>query len=734
MFSKQLSPQCVVGWGRTRLLLARHIVLAPMVALGLVNQNWLLTGGGWQDPWRTFETFTNLGSLSPEAQAFYKSTRTVLVLCGQILVWFLGNYWGQVGLAVMNLIAMYLSIRYLLMAVYGKAHPLAIAIVFYLPSLHGVGGWMLGVSFSLPLIVVSLTLAIKLLDLPNEPSHRGAASRIGVLLGLSCTLIWFIHPGALPFLLSALLFALVFDVVRTERHKIIRNSMAGFLFGSILGVLIGELSGFVIGRRSSATLAAIDWYFFLLKEENMSTFRRNLTSWFGEAIYLAPIGIGLSLVIGMLLTRRRSIGLDRSITRKSAALLGMCFTAVTFYVAYEVNRGTVLAYEYYASNLTLYGGLIAAISLQFMLESRDNHAIPPNGSGLLVLISTVFIIVGWQLAGQPIPRPGMILTAILAWCAVGGILCVSSARSGLPRMTLWCFGALMFGTLSGEPQYAVATCPTREMETRAILSLISLADSGYFRDRLGPVFVLDVPPESSTSCEPSASNVRSSVSEQILPFQEAFSDLKSNAIAHPNASTLLLGTSDRQVQQILQVANEVPELKDTLVARPIPNIDGVAALEVFHRDLTELTRLLKPIVDESDVSMTELVDRLFWSETYLTLTQLIRDEPKARIAVIATSESDVLSSLFRNVLGISLRSPVVAETGTPSLNICESIGEFPADIVVVGRGVIDDVRSLDLLAKAKAEVRDCLGSIGWEFVEEPSNSESPLVIYVVPSK
>jgi len=722
-----------VLWEKSRLSISRHAVLAPMVVLGLINQNWLLTGGGWQDSWRTFETFTNLGSLSPEAQAYYKSTRTVFVLCGQILVWFLGNYWGQVGLAAVNLIAMYLSIRYLLMTVYGKAHPLAIAIVLYLPSLHGVGGWMVGISFSFPLVVVSLALAIKSLDISGEPSHRGATSRIGVLLGLSCTLIWFVHPAALPFQLPALLSVLVFDVVRTKRYKVIRNLMAGFLLGGILGVLIGELSGFVIGRRSSATLSAIDWYLYLDNEENVSTFRRDLTSWLGEGTHLAPIAIGLSLAIGMLLTRRRSIGLDRSTTRRSTVLLGMCFAAMTLCVMYELHQKNLLYWTWYAAIFVLYGGLVAAVSLQYMLESRDTRAIPPNGSELPVLIVIVLIVVGWQLAGQPIPIPGTILTAVFAWCAVGGILGAGSARSGLARMTMWCFGALMFGTLSGGPQYAVVTCHTREMETRSILSLVSLADSGYFRERLGPVYLIDAPPESGTSCEPSASNVRSSVGDQIPPFQVA-SSLESNAIARPNASTLLLGTTDRQVQQMLQVAQTAPELKDTLIARPVPNLDGVAALEVFHRDLTELTRLLKSIVGESEVSMPTLGEILFNGETYLTLSQLTRDEPLARIAVIATRSSDVLASLFRNVLGISLGVPVVAETGARSLDVCESISEFRPDAIVVGLGVLDDVRSLDLLAKAKAEVRDCLGGIGWEFVEEPSNSESPLVFYVVPSK
>jgi len=702
-----------------------------MIVLGLINHNWLLTGGHWQDPWRTFGSMTSFGSLSPEAAEHYKSLRTLLVLSGQVLIWLLGKYWGQVALAAINLLAMYVATRYLLRVIYGRAHALATALVLYFPGFHGVGGWMYGISFSLPLVVFSLALIVKLGIVANSEQLPKKFPSESVLLGMACAAIWFVHPGALPSLLVAGVSGLICTVVVARSLTMIRRLIGGILLGGLLGVCIGELAGFAIGLRRSAVFSALNSYRYLAADEQMSAFRRPLHAWLPDAVYLAPVGLGLSFAIaGVLIVRPNLRGQFRSRFVGVVTLYSMCLGAMFFFVVYELDQQWLLSYNFYSPLLLQYVMLLGSVGLQNILQGQPRYPLQYDAIGEYSPLLTTLVVAGWQATAQWLSIPDTLLLALVAWCAVGGIMIVGSVTFGYASLGYLCFGALMFGVLSGGPQYAVKSCDNRRSETKTILSLVTLAESGFFQDRLGPVYVIAAPSDIDTKCEPSIPNILSSVGDQIPPFQVA-SSLQLNAIQRPNASTLVLGSNDRAVRQELHVAQTVPGLKDTLVARPVPNIYGVTALEVFHRDLTELTRVLKPLMEGSGRPIAEWVEEVLNNETYLTLNQLVRDKPESRTVLIATSENDVFEALFPKVVG---HFPVKSEStanDTETIGVCEALSESRAEGIVVGLGVTQDALSLDRLARAKKVVQDCLARLGWRYVAEPDNSESPLVIHIL---
>ena len=725
-----VSAKLEIGMPLIRLVSAfitRHSILFVLLTFGAARPDWLLTSSDSQDPWRQFDGFKHLGTLEPATIDHYKTTRSLLVLVGQVLIRIFGELGGQLALSVLNLTLLYVAARWLLDRIFGEVNSVSLCLITCFPGFFGEGGWMYGLSLTVPIHVFVLGL------LSWSPERRGSRGYSGfsgnaLMVGVLSISTFFIHPSVTPVILVSVAISLVL-LLRDRSIEVlglVLQRLFMILTGGMLAVLIAEVAGWLSGQRKSVLLAGLG---SRGKLDSAGAFDREpllntpILSW-----YLLPTFLFLLfLAVSLSPFTRWSISHESAATPLAERIQT---TQAISLLAPAVCLFLPLMYESFL-HISQYNPIVmtnvmcgAAVSLQSLRKRNNWIGTRPFFGDLLPFCAVAAVILGWQIAGAfGISRVGG-ATGLFGYILFAGLLLGAlQTYSRWIMLILSCLGLFVFGMLTSTQALVFGNCDQRMRDTRAILGLSKVADLLKVQTPLQPVYLIADSRQPKERCSTDLLGIVNAAADQIEPFQAA-GTFQSNVESRPDASSLVIANNRQQINKQITLNDQSPWGNIEVSRKLLQIADSVVGMQVYHAPSSVRQRLMSLAnLMPAATNIALGIDGILQNETVLTVQGLRANYPAMRVALVMKRDATEVAQLFTSVTGVSLEGL----GNSRSDRICERILSDSLDFIVVGPDLALDPSWKLTLQVLKSLVRTCLDSQGIRYIEEPSNSESPAV-------
>ena len=700
---------------RLRELAAEHAVALPLVVFGLIRRDWLLTSSSWNDAWVQFDTFRESGNLTPWAFESYKSTRVLLLLLGQTLFALIGAYWGQIALAVVSILFLYLSLRFLSRSLLGFVHPLVVGLGLFYPGFHGSGSWMYQNILGIPLLIVVLGLSLRIANNPIRNSDKvdpAWFAQAAILVSLLYSQYSFFFP-VVAWSLCALL---ALERQGSLRFRYLRQVSLSCTVGVISALLLHEIVSLLVGRKPPAIGSLFDFAFTGLQSGAFENFKIPIREWIWSASFLAPIALFALSLATINLRPLQSDG--ESITptiSKRVMVFGL--VGVGSSVIVHVAGVVVLNFSWYGVGLVApLLPLGAAVVVQpwkaQSLESRQSRYRLLDS--ILLGVGCCF---GWQVSSVNIFQTSLFAAASL-WVGVAALLLLGArSRRGL-RLVLVTAAFVLLGVGTSSSAYKVGACEQREVDFALIDKMVDFGTAVGLQET---TYLFGVN-EQTAKCQPQLGLVtQNAMGEHIYPFSTS-DELSETIRAHPLSSSLVLAQTPDSARRAITTAEE--QLSRRLSIVDVTNEVGAAVTVVKVRHETEsLLELRRQLTLTGGPDVENELKRVVSSETYQVAEPLYSSHDPSSLAVLVVGDHDVFHSLFPNASSLS-RETLSTSAELSGQKICEALSTGRLKSIVVGPG-LDVISKKQELHALKRRVRMCLNELGFRYVETPSNSESP---------
>lgn len=695
-----------------------HAVAGPLAVLTLIRRDWLLTDSKWNDSWTQFDTFRHFGELNPWAYETYKSSRVLFVLVGQTLFALFGTYWGQISLAALGLLFLYCSLRFLSRSLLGAAHPLVVGVGLYYPDFHSSAGWMYQNVLGLPLLYFGLGFAIRVSetdgDSPETNNFQWFAQ--GIVVG---SLLY--SQYSFVILISGWLLAIFYRLNRRDTvHRLqLLLALRGFVCGLGTAILLHEIIAVFIGSKPFA-LGRLFYTFISGNSEIVETFTAPISDWIGGASYLAPIS--LILIAAPITYRRlRKHRVQKQLQIMECLLTFGLFGSALFVVGSSVSI-SVPKYPWYGVGLVaplLPLGAIAVVLLGgWSYEFRRCPKFRLEDS----LFVGVAWILGWQLARGNIFQSSLLAASGL-WLVASVLLVLGARTNRIAHFVLSSTAFLLLGIGTSSAAYRIWECKQREIDFTVIDRVTEFGLS--LGSKTTYLFGVD---EQISACQPQLMEVvYGAIGEHIHPYSST-DDLSGTVQSRPLSSTVILASSLESAENVIKGAEKQLHRKISITDRTAEVGAGVTVVQIQH-EVESLARLRRQLEKSSTHSIEQIMERVISSETYLEASTLYEKSLPHRLGLLLVQGQDVFKTLFPRASVIS-RQGVGSIRESPTHMTCHPLDSGQFETLLVGPGLAAVSRKQDL-EDLKNWVRMCLNETGLNYVELPSNSESPTIFQIL---
>ena len=698
-----------------------HLVLGPLVLFATFRQDWLLTDSTLNDPWTQFNTFRTFGDLNPWAVESYKSARVMLVLSGQTLFALFGTYWGQLTLALASLLLLYCSLRFLSRALLGVAHPLVVGVGLYFPGFHGSGGWMYQNVLGIPLLLFGLGVAVRISKTPNE--RLSDSQHLWLTQGaIVCSLVY----SQYAFVVPVASWSLVSLFLQKRRGAPSQRQLLRTILSCTIGVtstfMVHEVVSLIVGTRSPAIAHLVSAGAVAVSPDQLATFINPFRDWIGSAVNLAPSALFLVVFLVVSISSRKTQSkAPWPPVLKFVAIFGLA-GSIALLIGHLLKL-VLLNYYFYSVGLVAPLLILGAAAI-VELWQRDYSV--RNRGGRFTQIDALLLGVGWILGWQLTSWRAMqnsLLVAASLWTVVTLLLLFRArlVRWGGIFVTVSAFALLGLGT-SG-PEYQFKACEQRESDFAVVDFLTRL---GTTMELEKTTYLFDADKQTSP-CRPRLKYIiQSAVGEHIYPFSTSES-LSQTVQMRPLGSSLIIASTPELAQSVITESQNHLERQFVTVDLTVDVTTELTIVRIEHLP-ESLTRLRLVLEDRVGAKVEAELERIVSSETFQAAEALYLGPSQQDLSILVTQDSEVFQSLYPNASTLSLQ--IAGHSGNiVRSKVCDELSNGRIKTILVGPGV-EMAAGKKELESLKKHVRYCLTQSGFEYVESPSNSESPIIFRI----
>jgi len=351
----------------------RNFTLPPLIGvalLALANPNWLVTPGGFLDPWVYVNYFRYLPG-TDQWDGYYKVSRVSWTALGYAATTLFGLDAAQFVLALGSIVVLVVVMAVLLRPLATEAIAFAVTLVALYPLFHGSGGWLYQNTLSGPLHVTATLLGLRLALSPEWPRRAHWRSVCWAAFGFLVVMLAITNTMQVLAVGPVILLIVAAAVHRRTSWRRAARPAALVILGGVSAFLLCAVTSAAAGGRFLFYLPLYHTFTnFASSGDDQAWWQPLSSGWWRDAAYLVlPIGAAIiGLVQGTRWARARRRG--EAWTATPAIHLGMALVAL---------------------NLVVLAGWIVLYALKYHLLNWGYHSYPIALTAALSLAGSVHL-------------------------------------------------------------------------------------------------------------------------------------------------------------------------------------------------------------------------------------------------------------------------------------------------------------------------------------------------------